>query len=68
MHLRHIDPRSIDWKDAMLDEGKRDDEGLEAEPDMQAAASTGSRRAPSPATPAPIHSPPTTPGLSAPSR
>lgn len=22
MHLRHIDPRSTDWMDAMVDEGK----------------------------------------------
>lgn len=27
MHLRHIDPRSLEWKDAMLDETKP---GLEA--------------------------------------
>ena len=24
MHLRHIDPRSLEWKDAMLDETRQD--------------------------------------------
>jgi hypothetical protein len=63
MHLRHIDPRSTDWKDAMLDEAKRDEEGLEAEPEMEAAASTGTHRA------SPTHDRRTPgPGLSAPSR
>ena len=31
MHLRHIDPRSTDWLDAMVDEGK-----AEAESEMEA--------------------------------
>jgi len=31
MHLRHIDPRSTDWMDAMVDEGK-----AEAESEMEA--------------------------------
>jgi hypothetical protein len=26
MHLRHIDPRSIEWMDAMVDEGKAESE------------------------------------------
>ena len=30
MHLRHIDPRSTDWLDAMVDEGK-----AEAESEME---------------------------------
>ena len=27
MHLRHIDPHTTDWMDAMLDEGKGETEG-----------------------------------------
>ena len=31
MHLRHIDPRSTDWMDAMVDEGKAELEAAEME-------------------------------------
>ena len=30
MHLRHIDPHSTEWMDAMLDEGKEPEAELEA--------------------------------------
>jgi len=48
MHLRHIDPRSTDWLDAMVDEGKAEAESeTEAmgDPPVSAApeASTDSR-------------------------
>jgi len=36
MHLRHIDPRSTDWMDAMVDEGK-----AEAESEMEAKGGEG---------------------------
>jgi len=36
MHLRHIDPRSLEWKDAMLDETRPGFEG-ESEQEMEAA-------------------------------
>ena len=39
MHLRHIDPRSLEWKDAMLDETKAEFEA-ESEQQMEAAAET----------------------------
>jgi len=35
MHLRHIDPRSLEWKDAMLDETKP---GFEADSEQMEAA------------------------------
>lgn len=35
MHLRHIDPRSLEWKDAMLDETKP---GFEADSEQEIAA------------------------------
>ncbi|HEY4185205.1 MAG TPA: hypothetical protein VGP07_09060 [Polyangia bacterium] len=63
MHLRHIDPRSIDWKDAMLDEvTKEEGGGSEPEPEIEMAAMEG-RHSPSPPTlRGPAH------GFSAPSR
>ena len=36
MHLRHIDPRSLEWKDAMLDETRPGFE-VESEQEMEAA-------------------------------
>jgi hypothetical protein len=33
MHLRHIDPRSSDWKDAMIDDTRP-----EVEPEIEAAS------------------------------
>jgi len=49
MHLRHIDPRSLEWKDAMLDETRPGFE-LDSEQDLEAAAET--ERGPSVAPPA----------------
>ncbi len=62
MHLRHIDPRSLEWKDAMLDETRP---GFEAdsEQDIAGAEEMDSRQSMAP--PIPSKSPS---GLSAPSR
>lgn len=35
MHLRHIDPRSLEWKDAMLDETRP---GFESDSEQQLEA------------------------------
>lgn len=37
MHLRHIDPRSLEWKDAMLDETRPGPES-DSEQQLEAAA------------------------------
>ena len=62
MHLRHIDPRSLEWKDAMLDETRPGFEA-EGEQEVEAVGETESRQS---------LAPPSTPqrsiGLSAPSR
>jgi len=42
MHLRHIDPRSLEWKDAMLDETRPGFE-VDGEQDLEAAATEGER-------------------------
>jgi hypothetical protein len=49
MHLRHIDPRSLEWKDAMLDETRP---GFEAdsEQDIEAADEMDSRQSMAPPT------------------
>lgn len=62
MHLRHIDPRSLEWKDAMLDETRP---GFEADSEQEVEAAAEKERGHSLA-------PPTegkeSMGLSAPSR
>lgn len=49
MHLRHIDPRSLEWKDAMLDETKPGVEPDEVEAEdrepRMAPSTDGERRA-----------------------
>ena len=49
MHLRHIDPRSLEWKDAMLDETKPGFEA-EGEQEVEAAGETESRQSLAPPT------------------
>ena len=48
MHLRHIDPHTTDWMDAMLDEGKGEDGTgeLEASKEDQAASASPMMAAP----------------------
>ena len=47
MHLRHIDPHTTDWMDAMLDEGKGEVDGeLEASKEDQGASATAMMAAP----------------------
>jgi hypothetical protein len=41
MHLRHIDPRSLEWKDAMLDETRP---GFEVEGEQELEAATEGER------------------------
>ncbi len=60
MHVGHIEPRSLEWTDAMLDETKP---GFEAEgEEVQAVGETESRQSLAPPTPQ------RSIGLSAPSR
>jgi len=63
MHLRHIDPRSLEWKDAMLDETRPGFEA-EGEQEVEAVGETESRQSLAPPTPTLQASI----GLSAPSR
>jgi hypothetical protein len=41
MHLRHIDPRSLEWKDAMLDETRP---GFEVDSEQELEAATEGER------------------------
>jgi len=62
MHLRHIDPRSLEWKDAMLDETRPGFE-VEGEQEVEAVGEMESRQSLAPPTPLQGSM-----GLSAPSR
>jgi hypothetical protein len=43
MHLRHIDPRSVEWMDAMVDEGESEVEVEASGEDAQSLAPPTSR-------------------------